>query len=96
MDVDVDGPGPAFVAVNQTWHPGWQATVDGARARVVRTDLSLSGLVVPPGRHTVDLAFDDPSVTAGMLLGLAGLAACAVLLLTSRRVAGVGTVSSGR
>ena len=96
MEIDVDGPEPAFVAVNQTWHPGWRAAVDGVAARVVRTDLSLSGLVVPPGRHRVDLAFYDPSVTAGMLLGLAGLAACAVLLLIGRRVAGAGTVSSGR
>ncbi len=96
MEIDVDGPGPAFVAVNQTWHPGWRAAVDGVAARVVRTDLSLSGLVVPPGRHRVNLAFDDPSVTAGMLLGLGGLAACAVLLLTGRRAAGAGTVSSGR
>ncbi len=96
MEVDVEGPDPAFVAVNQTWHPGWRASMDGTAARVVRTDLSLSGLVVPPGRHRVDLTFEDSSVAAGMLLGLAGLAGCLGLVLTGRRVSGAGTVSSRR
>lgn len=96
MEVDVEGPEPAFVAVNQTWHPGWRATIDGATARIVRTDLSLSGLVVPPGRHRVELTFDDPSVAAGMLLGVAGLAGCLALVVTGRRASGAGTVSSRR
>ena len=94
--VEVEGPAPAFLAVNQTWDPGWRATVDGRETPVLRADLSLSGLVVPAGRHEVLLEYRDAAVTAGVGLGLAGLAACAALALPWRRRAGPGAVSSGR
>jgi hypothetical protein len=75
LDVTANGPQPAFVAVNQTWDEGWKARVDGVPARLVRTDISLSGLLVSPGRHHVVLVYEDPWVTAGILVSLAGLAA---------------------
>jgi len=94
--VDVEGPAPAYLAVNQTWDPGWRATVDGRETPLLRADLSLSGLVVPAGRHEVLLEYRDAAVTASAGLGLAGLAACAALALPWRRRAGPGAVSSGR
>jgi hypothetical protein len=74
FDVTANGPKPAFVAVNQTWDEGWRARVDDVSAPVVRTDLSLSGLLLSPGRHHVALVYEDPWVTAGLLVSLAGLA----------------------
>ena len=70
-----NGPNPSFVAINQTWDEGWRARVDDVPALVARTDLSLSGLLVRPGRHHVALVYGDPWVTAGLLVSLAGLAA---------------------
>jgi hypothetical protein len=81
FDVTPIGPQPAFVAVNQTWDEGWKARVDGVPARLVRTDLSLSGLLVSPGRHHVVLVYEDCWVTAGVLVSLAGLAALFVMSL---------------
>ncbi len=75
FDVTPVGPQPAFVAVNQTWDEGWKAHVDGVPARLARTDLSLCGLLVSPGRHHVVLVYEDRWVTAGMLVSLAGLVA---------------------
>jgi hypothetical protein len=79
FDVTANGPEPAFVAVNQTWDEGWKARLDGVLTRVVRTDLSLCGLLVPPGRHHVALVYEDPWVTAGLLVSLAGLATLLVV-----------------
>ncbi len=81
FDVTANGPKPAFVAVNQTWDEGWSARVNGDPARLVRTDLSLSGLLVPPGRHHVSLSYADPWVTGGLAISLAALAAILVLLV---------------
>ena len=39
-----------------------------------RTDLSLTGLLVAPGRHHVTLVYRDPWVTAGLVVSLAGFA----------------------
>jgi hypothetical protein len=90
FDVTANGPNPSFVAVNQTWDEGWSARVGGVSARLVRTDLSLSGLLVPPGRRHVALAYGDPLVTGGLAVSLSALAAILVLLLaggTGRRQA---------
>jgi hypothetical protein len=75
FDVFVNGLKSAFVAVNQTWDEGWRARVDGVSARVLRTDLSLSGLLVTPGQHHVALVYEDPWITAGLCVSLAALAA---------------------
>ncbi len=82
--VKVKGPEAAFVAINQTWDEGWSARVDGVPVRLVRTDLSLSGLLVPPGRHRARLSYDDPWVTAGLATSLSALAVALVLLVAGR------------
>ena len=94
IQVVAAGPDPAFLAVNQTWDPGWRATVDGRPTPILLTDLSLSGLMVPPGRHEVVLRYEDPAVTAGLALGAAGLVACGALALRGRRGLRTGAVSS--
>lgn len=94
IEVAAEGPEPAFLAVNQTWDSGWRATVDGRPAPLLLTDLSLSGLVVPPGRHEVVLRYEDPAVTAGLALGACGLVACVALALRGRRSLRTGAVSS--
>jgi hypothetical protein len=84
LEVVADGPGPAFVAINQTWDPGWHARLDGLATRVIRTDLALSGVLVPGGKHTVELTYDDPWVRAGLWLSIAGCLGCLVLVLWGR------------
>ena len=56
--------------------------MDGRPVRVLPADYLVQGIPVPPGRHTISLGYDDPSVGYGLLgtalslmllLGLAGL-----------------------
>src|SRR5919106_1430455 len=54
-DVIVDANSPALLVVRNGWDPGWQATVDGRPTPVLVTDYLLQGIVVPAGRHTVEL-----------------------------------------
>jgi hypothetical protein len=82
LDVDARGPGSSFLAFNQTWDEGWHATCDGVALRWLRSDVSLSGVVVPPGQHRIAVSYADPWVTAGVTASaLAALAALALLLL---------------
>ncbi|HYN42657.1 MAG TPA: hypothetical protein VE129_12820 [Thermoanaerobaculia bacterium] len=73
FDVVSAGPLPSFVAVNQTWDEGWAAFVDGMPARLLRVEVDLSGLPVPPGRHRVSLVYSDPWVTGGVVISLTAL-----------------------
>jgi hypothetical protein len=75
------GPQPSFLAINQTWDPFWEATMDGAPAQLLRTDISLSGLVVPAGPHTIVLAYHNPWLDLGMATSAFGLLAALALLV---------------
>jgi hypothetical protein len=86
IEVDAQGPNPSFVAVNQTWDPNWRVTLDGQPARLLRTDLALSGVIVPPGAHRVEFEYRDDWVSAGLMISLvASMGALLALLLARRR-----------
>jgi uncharacterized membrane protein YfhO len=84
-DVRVDGPGPSFLAIDQTWDNGWRASIDGHDAPLLRTDLALSALLVPQGAHRVELVYDDPWIARGALVSMASLALCGALVLVAAR-----------
>ncbi len=85
LDVDARGPTPSFVAINQTWDDGWRATVDDAPARLLRTDISLSGVQIPLGRHRLELSYRDPWLEAGLAASLFAVLACVALAFIGRR-----------
>ncbi|MFN8496742.1 MAG: YfhO family protein [Anaerolineae bacterium] len=59
--VEVAADAPALLALSEMWYPGWQATVDGAPAPLLRAYNTLMAVPVPAGAHTVELRF-DPAV----------------------------------
>jgi hypothetical protein len=70
----------------EIWAPSWQVRLDGAPARLVRTDLALSGVLVPPGVHHLRFEYRDPRITAGAANStVTAVAALVVLLVTRRR-----------
>jgi hypothetical protein len=85
LRVEAEGPEPCFVALNQTWDPGWEAHRDGERVPLVRTDLSLSGLLLPPGRHDVVLSYRSVPVLAGAVVSLVALLATGISYRIARR-----------
>jgi len=85
IDVDAKGPNPSFVAFNQTWDEGWRLTVDERPASLLRTDVSLSGFVVPPGKHRALIAYADGWVDAGAAISMLAVLGCLGLVLAGRR-----------
>jgi Bacterial membrane protein YfhO len=79
VDVDAGRAGLLVLAVNR--YPGWEATVDGRDATIVRADHAFQGVAVPAGRHSVRLRYRPGSFTLGLALTLAGLALCGLLWL---------------
>lgn len=86
IDVHAEGPSPSFVAINQTWDPQWRVTLDGRAWRLLRTDLALSGVIVPPGEHRLAFEYRDPWVAVGVgMSATAALGALLALLIARRR-----------
>jgi hypothetical protein len=84
MEIDAKGPNPSFLAFNQTWDEGWHLTLDRTPAPLLRTEIALSGFVVPPGRHQVEIVYEDAWLDGGALVSTASGLACLGLVLARR------------
>jgi hypothetical protein len=73
FDVDVSG-GLGFLVLSQAWYPGWWARLDGRLIPLHRVNASLSGLIIPPGRHQLYLRYLPLVVKPGALLSAVCLA----------------------
>lgn len=76
---------PALVVVAQTWHPAWEARVDGTPVTLWRANHAFQALEVPAGSHRVQLRYRDRAFERGAWLGLASLTVCAGIVVHSQR-----------
>lgn len=86
--VVVDSPAAGVVLVRNTYDPNWRARVDGRPFRVLRADSFLQAIVVPAGRHVIDLEYHDPWVIRGLWgsgLSIGGLALAGIILRRRQR-----------
>jgi uncharacterized membrane protein YfhO len=79
--------GPTALVLADEWAPGWTARVDGAPVPVLPTLLTLRGVALPAGEHTVRFEYRTPRLLAGALSTLAGLILALLLVLGDRLVA---------
>lgn len=74
---------PRLLVLSDTYYPGWQATIDGEPAKILKTNVALRGVVVPPGSHTIAMTFRPATFYLGLTLSLLTFL---VLLLWAGRV----------
>jgi hypothetical protein len=86
--VEVEGDG-GVVGLLRGFHPLWRARLEGGEAiPTARVDLVLLGVVVPPGRHRVELATTPAPLGSAAVAALALLGATAAFVLAGRRERG--------
>ncbi|MEX2304140.1 MAG: hypothetical protein WD733_24560 [Bryobacterales bacterium] len=55
--LDVDAAAAGFLVTSETHYPGWKASLDGAPAELVFTNVAFRGMAAPAGRHEVVMEF---------------------------------------
>jgi len=78
--VEVSTPAPALLRVADLWYPEWTATVDGARASILKADYLARAVVVPAGRHRVAFRFESKAIRTGLAVSLVSLVLALALL----------------
>jgi hypothetical protein len=63
--MSVDSSALAWLAVADLYYPGWQALVDGTPAAVVRANGLTRAVLVPAGRHEIELTYRPDSYQSG-------------------------------
>ncbi|HEX8170256.1 MAG TPA: hypothetical protein VF824_06940 [Thermoanaerobaculia bacterium] len=79
--LDVESAGRAYLVSANTMHKYWRAAIDGHSAPVIPTNVAFQGVVVPAGRHRVELTYRNPRIIPSAIVSaltlLAALAAVA-------------------
>lgn len=82
-----------YLVLDDSYYPGWQATVDGHPAKIVPADENFRAVAVTAGVHTIDFRYRPASFRIGALLSilaLLGLLGGLVAVFAFRRRARVG------
>jgi hypothetical protein len=75
VTLDVSAPAQAFLVASNTFDDHWRASIDGARVPLVRTNVAFQGVVVPAGRHRIELRYVNHAITAGAIVSILALLA---------------------
>jgi uncharacterized membrane protein YfhO len=81
----VDVTRPSLLVVAESYYPGWRATVDGQPAPILRANYLSQGLVMPQGKHIVQVSYEPDSFKYGALISLVGLVGLLGLVGWARR-----------
>lgn len=71
----IEAPQDRIMQFAVPYSAGWSAFLDGERVETMRSDLLYTAIVLPAGRHEVELRYRTPYMREGLLVSLITLAA---------------------
>jgi len=73
--IRVRAPDGGLLVVSERYDPGWRVSIDGIDADLLRADLLLAAVDVPPGSREIVLRYRARPLDAGMMISAIGLLA---------------------
>ncbi len=64
---------PGYLVLADTWYPGWQATVDGEPAEVLRANYAFRAVWLEAGEHTVEFVYRPWTAIVGAVVSVSSL-----------------------
>ncbi|HKC89388.1 MAG TPA: YfhO family protein, partial [Blastocatellia bacterium] len=65
----------ATLVVSEMYYPGWEATIDGRPAPILTANYLLRSMIVPEGRHRVEMRYTAPAARRGAVISALALLA---------------------
>lgn len=86
IDLVVETDAPALLVLSDTFYPGWNAEVGDRPVPIYRTNAAFRGIVVPPGRHRVEMHFRPRSFNIGLGMAAGGILGCLTMMAMQRKI----------
>ncbi len=69
IKVETENPGNNLLVFSEIYYPvSWAAYIDGKPAEIYKTDFALRSVIVPAGKHTVEMKFTSPAFEKGKII----------------------------
>jgi hypothetical protein len=82
ISFEVETDRQSFLTVSEVYYPaGWKAYIDGKETEIYPVNYILRGVVVPAGKHTLEMKFEPQSYKLSLVLSLIGLLVSALSLV---------------
>ena len=85
LTIETDAKVATVLVVSEMNYPGWEATIDGERARIVATDFLLRGVALEAGAHRIEMRYTAPAARNGAIISILSLLSLVALGLYSRQ-----------
>ncbi|MDQ3013045.1 MAG: YfhO family protein, partial [Acidobacteriota bacterium] len=83
--IETNAARQTVLVVSEMNYPGWEAKVDGQQANIRTTDYLLRGVILPAGKHRVEMRYTAPAARNGAVLSALSLLVLIGLMLKARR-----------
>lgn len=83
--IEAEAATPSVLMLTDTNYPGWRAYLDGRRVPVTTANYLFRGVIVPPGKHVVEFAYEPASFRYGAAISFAALIVLSGLAWRERR-----------
>lgn len=86
--IETENAGAGLLVLSDTFYPGWQATIDGEPAEILRANYTMRAVRVPAGRHMVSFTFAPQTLRAATMVSLLAAALVCLSLFLLRKKTG--------
>jgi hypothetical protein len=83
--IDAESGGDGLLVVNDSFWPGWRATIDGNDVPIWRADFLVRAVPWPAGRHILEMRYEPEEVSIGLIITGAGIIALFAMLILEWR-----------
>lgn len=70
---NIENKEQGILALNIPFNRGWSAKVDGKHQKLIKVNGILSGLMLTPGKHNIELKFITPGLIPGIIISILSL-----------------------
>ena len=85
LTVETAADKSAVLVISESNYPGWEATIDGQPAEILYANYLLRGVIVPEGKHRVEMRYTAPAARRGAIISTLTLLALAGMVIFGRR-----------
>ncbi len=83
--IEISADKPSVLVLSEPFYPGWEASIDGRPATVFPANYLLRGVIMPEGKHRVEMQYQAPAAMIGAIVSAPSMLLIGIGLVITRR-----------